>query len=494
MATTPVLIFFGFVALFFILLVIFFLCLNKKLCFKNCGGFPCLEDRAAEKESLLEASFGEEARGSSGDESDEDVRQRFIELKRSSSVRASGQSVLCKKSANDQTKEGQDEPDHHSIPKSNDSSNKDSSILAKKDSASTRSSKVESNEYDNYGYSTEKDVDIESKVSSNEENMSIEGIDHELGQSADETIEDEHERQIISRCGQINATFIFEEDKKRVSVTIHNARDIPTKERGGANNTQVRLLLLPVKKGKCKTKIKEGENPEFEETFNFKMTADNLATHAIRVRLYGCERMRRERMIGESAIGLGHLKEVKNNSKTQTITLEPRMNINTEDGYDVGSLSLSDSASSTQSLQHGGMPELLLGLAYNETTGRLSVEAVKGSNFRNLASHRPPDTYVKFSLMSPTGREMSRSKTTVRRGQPNPLFKETFMFQVPLFQLQEVTLMVSVYNKRTMKRKDMIGWFSLGLNNLGEEELSHWNDMGESKGEQVCRWHVLSQT
>lgn len=64
--------------------------------------------------------------------------------------------------------------------------------------------------------------------------------------------------------------------------------------------------------------------------------------------------------------------------------------------------------------------------------------------------------------MSPSGREMSRSKTTVRRGQPNPLFKETFMFQVPLFQLLEVTLMVSVYNKRTMKRKDMIGWFSLG--------------------------------
>lgn len=51
----------------------------------------------------------------------------------------------------------------------------------------------------------------------------------------------------------------------------------------------------------------------------------------------------------------------------------------TEEGYD-GSLSLSDSASSTQSLQHGGMPELLLGLAYNGTTGRLSVEAVKGKN------------------------------------------------------------------------------------------------------------------
>ncbi len=33
-----------------------------------------------------------------------------------------------------------------------------------------------------------------------------------------------------------------------------------------------------------------------------------------------------------------------------------------------------------------------------------------------------------------------------------------------------------------------------GLNNSGEEELGHWNDMRESKGEQVCRWHVLLES
>ena len=40
------------------------------------------------------------------------------------------------------------------------------------------------------------------------------------------------------------------------------------------------------------------------------------------------------------------------------------------------------------------------------------------------------DTYVKLTLMSPNGQEIARSKTSVRRGQPNPLYKETFMFQV----------------------------------------------------------------
>jgi len=36
------------------------------------------------------------------------------------------------------------------------------------------------------------------------------------------------------------------------------------------------------------------------------------------------------------------------------------------------------------------MPELMIGLAYNGTTGRLSVEIIKGSNFKNLARNKPP--------------------------------------------------------------------------------------------------------
>lgn len=57
--------------------------------------------------------------------------------------------------------------------------------------------------------------------------------------------------------------------------------------------------------------------------------------------------------------------------------------------------------------------------------------------------------------------------------------------QITLFQLPDVTLVVSVYNKRTIKGRELIGWFSLGRNNTGEEEKIHWNDMREHRGEQV---------
>ena len=53
--------------------------------------------------------------------------------------------------------------------------------------------------------------------------------------------------------------------------------------------------------------------------------------------------------------------------------------------------------------------------------------------------------------------------------------------------------MVSVYNKRNMKKRDLIGWFALGHNSSGAEERSHWTDLREARGVQICRWHVLCE-
>lgn len=83
-------------------------------------------------------------------------------------------------------------------------------------------------------------------------------------------------------------------------------------------------------------------------------------------------------------------------------------------------------------MKGGSVAELLIGLAYNGTTGRLSVEIIKGSHFRGGggADTKPPDTYVKLALVDSNGHEMGRSKTGLRRAQPNPLYKETFIYQV----------------------------------------------------------------
>ncbi|XP_061104929.1 synaptotagmin-16 isoform X3 [Conger conger] len=298
----------------------------------------------------------------------------------------------------------------------------------------------------------------------------------------------------ISKCGDLVIILDYRVEAQKLLVTVVTARDIPDKERSGVDSWQVHVVLLPAKKQRHKTSVQRGPAPRFSDTFRFsRLDPAELGGSALRFRLYAVGKMGRERMMGER---LFHLSGLSPDGEMEaTLVLEPRSNMKSADSQlSLSAVSQSDSASSTQSLSHGGVPELLIGLSYNATTGRLSVELIKGSHFRNLAVNRPPDTYGKMTLLNSVGQEISRCKTSVRRGQPNPVYKETFVFQVALFQLSDVTLMVSIYNRRSMKRKEMVGWVSLGQNSSGEEEQLHWQDMKDSRGQQVCRWHVLLES
>lgn len=300
-------------------------------------------------------------------------------------------------------------------------------------------------------------------------------------------------RPPIPKCGDLLITLEYKVDLEKLLVSVVLARDIPDKERSGMDSWQVHVVLLPAKKQRHKTSVQKGSLPHFNETFRFsRLEPQDLAVSALRFRLYALGgRMSREKMMGERVLRLAGLNPEGGVTET-TLVLEPRSNMKTVDSQlSLSGVSQSDSASSTQSLTHGGVPELLVGLSYNATTGRMSVELIKGSHFRNLAINRPPDTYGKLTLLNSVGQEISRCKTSVRRGQPNPVYKETFVFQVALFQLSDVTLMVSIYNRRSMKRKEMVGWIALGQNSSGEEEQLHWEDMKECRGQQICRWHVL---
>ncbi|XP_076978554.1 synaptotagmin-16 [Tamandua tetradactyla] len=298
----------------------------------------------------------------------------------------------------------------------------------------------------------------------------------------------------ISRCGDLDVIFEYRAACQKLTVTIVRAQDLPDKDRSGVNAWQVHTVLLPGKKQRGRTSIQRGPNPIFKEKVIFtKLESRNVAACAVRFRLYTARKVTRERMMAEKLFYLSHL--CPEGEMKVTLVLEPRSNISSgASQLSPSAVSRSDSASPAQLLCHGGAPELLVGLLYNATTGQLAVEMIKGSHFRNLAVNRAPDTYGKLFLLNSVGQEISSCKTSIRRGQPNPVYKETFVFQVALFQLSDVTLMISVYNRRAMKRKEMIGWIALGLNSSGEDAQDHWVQMKETAGQQVCRWHALLES
>ncbi|XP_076657197.1 synaptotagmin 14 isoform X3 [Halictus rubicundus] len=314
---------------------------------------------------------------------------------------------------------------------------------------------------------------------------------------------------VAEEVGSLEVAFLYDAPMREMTVHVLQGRNYPE----GIGGSQVRLVLLPSRKQRRKTRVRQGSSPQYMESFLLpRVNPEDVNAMGVRLRVYFWGgRMRRERLLGEARVSFDQI-----NLQLETtlwLTLQPPPSSSVQDWATTGSLTRSDSTGSQQSVQSyasptvppygssmkgGSVAEILICLSYNGTTGRLAVEIIKGSHFRGGGGNdtKPPDTYVKLVLVDSNDHEIERSKTGLKRAQPNPLYKETFIFQVALFQLADVTLFLSVYNRRRgsmgKKGREMIGWLSLGLNSSGPEELQHWNDMrAASYPTQVQRWHSL---
>uniref|UniRef100_A0A4W3H3Z0 Synaptotagmin 14 n=1 Tax=Callorhinchus milii TaxID=7868 RepID=A0A4W3H3Z0_CALMI len=549
------------VGVFIILMILLFLYINKKLYFENVGEFPCLDaEYRTNKHSQdnIHNNYGDGDHHGSSSESEDEVLGKYHEaLSRTDSISGAvadnrhhqkgyiWESRLkyspLSAEYDGYSSEGSADEGKHCIqrmrrtppldelqppPYQDDNGSPhlsytpseldDSKCELSHSSADCNSPRCsyskcpsegspghETEGYHHKGY--EEDVPSDSTAILSPEDMSARGSSAQLPKPFDP--------EPVSKYGTLDVTFDYDSQAQKLMVTVTAVTDIPTHNRTGNSSWQVHLVLLPTKKQRSKTCVQRGPCPVFTEAFKFnRIESEMIGNYAVRFRLYSIRRMKKERIVGEKVFYLTKLN--LQGKMSVPIVLESCGSLTGCDSQvSMSEMSCSESTSSCQSLAHGAAPEILVGLLYNATTGRLSVEVIKGSHFRNLAVNRPPnglfcclkhliggqvyiirDTYVKLTLLNSMGQEMSKCKTSIRRGQPNPLYKETFIFQVALFQLSDVTLILSVYNKRSMKRKEMIGWISLGLNSSGEEELNHWTEMKESKGQQVCRWHSLLES
>uniref|UniRef100_A0A1D5RGG9 Synaptotagmin 16 n=1 Tax=Macaca mulatta TaxID=9544 RepID=A0A1D5RGG9_MACMU len=456
------------VGVFIVLLAVLFLFINKKLCFETIGGLPFLEHRGKRKQSKdktgirkgLVNSFGDDEELSTSSDSDEEVIKQFeISVSRSQSFRSvtsekgkqtgleqkpkfsrlllthgeDGTEVSAcedldgasQRRYSENLSYGEDDhiPAHSQSPcergdaKHHGTSHQESSVVQSLRRQSTEGSLEMETAFNSRGFEDSYATDSSSMWSPEEQDRTNLQVPSGVSEP-------------ISKCGDLDVIFEYRASSQKLTVTIVRAQGLPDKDRSGVNSWQVHVVLLPGKKQRGRTNIQRGPNPVFKEKVTFaKLEPRDVAACAVRFRLYAARKMTRERMMGEKLFYLSHLHP--EGEMKVTLVLEPRSNISSGGSpLSPSAVSHSDSTSSTQSLSHGGAPELLVGLSYNATTGRLSVEMIKGSHFRNLAVNRAPDTYGKLFLLNSVGQEMSRCKTSIRRGQPNPVYKETFVFQV----------------------------------------------------------------
>ena len=99
------------------------------------------------------------------------------------------------------------------------------------------------------------------------------------------------------------------------------------------------------------------------------------------------------------------------------------------------------------------------------------------------------DPYVKIWLCY--GKEkVEKKKTAIKMRTLNPVYNESFIFEIPWDKIREAALEVICMDFDKVGRNEMIGKVLLGSKS-GPLENRHWNDMISKPRQQIAQWHLL---
>lgn len=99
------------------------------------------------------------------------------------------------------------------------------------------------------------------------------------------------------------------------------------------------------------------------------------------------------------------------------------------------------------------------------------------------------DPYVKIWLLH-EGKKLEKQKTQTKQRTTEPVFNESFVFNVSCEQIRRTALSISVMDHDHIGSNELIGRVVIGSRS-GPNEMKHWNEMLARPRIPVERWHIL---
>ncbi|NXB23269.1 SYT7 protein, partial [Rhagologus leucostigma] len=263
--------------------------------------------------------------------------------------------------------------------------------------------------------------------------------------------EDDEGHEGVSRenLGRIQFSVGYNFQESTLTVKIMKAQELPAKDFSGTSDPFVKIYLLPDKKHKLETKVKRKNlNPHWNETFLFEgWSGPGTAPHLPRL------------------LHLRHRVPLREGGAASAV---PPGNA---------------------CVPQGSRGELLLSLCYNPSANSIVVNIIKARNLKAMDIGGTSDPYVKVWLMYKDKR-VEKKKTVVMKRCLNPVFNESFAFDIPTERLRETTIVITVMDKDRLSRNDVIGKIYLSWKS-GPGEVKHWKDMIARPRQAVAQWHQL---
>ncbi|XP_060932784.1 synaptotagmin-7 [Limanda limanda] len=277
--------------------------------------------------------------------------------------------------------------------------------------------------------------------------------------------DDDGEGPISEKLGRIQFSIGYSFQNTTLTVKMLRGQDLPAKDFSGTSDPFVKIYLLPDKKNKLETKIKRKNlNPHWNETFLFEgFPYEKVRERTLYLQVLDYDRFSRNDPIGEVSIPLNKVE--LGQIKTFWKELKP----------------CSDGS--------GRRGDLLLSLCYNPSGNTITVNIIKARNLKAMDIGGTSDPYVKVWLMHKDKR-VEKKKTVTMKRCLNPIFNESFPFEVAAHVLRETTIIITVMDKDRLSRNDVIGKIYLSWKS-GPGEVKHWKDMLARPRTNVAQWHAL---
>ncbi|XP_074035591.1 synaptotagmin 7 isoform X3 [Leptinotarsa decemlineata] len=265
--------------------------------------------------------------------------------------------------------------------------------------------------------------------------------------------------------GQIHFSLEYDFQNTTLILKIIQGKDLPAKDLSGTSDPYVRVTLLPDKKHRLETKIKRRTlNPRWNETFYFEgFPIQKLQSRVLHLHVFDYDRFSRDDSIGEVFLPLCQV-------------------------------DLSEKPAFWKALKPPAKDkcgELLTSLCYHPSNSILTLTLLKARNLKAKDINGKSDPYVKVWLQFGDKR-IEKRKTAIFKCTLNPVFNDTFSFNVPWEKIRECSLDVMVMDFDNIGRNELIGRILLaGKNGSGASETKHWQDMITKPRQTIVQWHRL---
>ncbi|XP_054991777.1 synaptotagmin-17 isoform X1 [Sorex araneus] len=273
------------------------------------------------------------------------------------------------------------------------------------------------------------------------------------------------DEEILSKfqLGMLHFSTQYDLLHNHLTVRVIEARDLPAP--AAHCNPYVKVCLLPDQKNSKQTGVKrKTQRPVFEERYTFELPFLEAQRRTLLLTVLGFDKFARHCVVGQVAVPLCDVDLVKGGHWWKALI-----------------------PSSQNEVELG---ELLLSLNYLPSAGRLNVDVIRAKQLLQTDVSQGSDPFVKIQLVH--GLKLVKTKkTSFLRGTIDPFYNESFSFKVPQEELENASLVFTVFGHNVKSSNDFIGRVVIGQYSSGPSEANHWRRMLSAHRTAVEQWHSL---